>query len=504
MRKHTSILKCIIKRKEGWNIMENTEKEKKSRKWFEWHLYPEEPINLKSVVEIVIFSIIVFTCGFLYYRWNQVPVKEINILLENLSNGQRKIYGNETASEIISSDIKITFPMTSHREMIKDSSSVEINFNSVSEYLDYKNCSDLIKLSFYYDSLRNGRCIRDYDREYQILHARGVYNERRQIDGESCAPYKSEAIKAKIDSLRKCVKINPDSSYHYYINWSVSLPYCNRKSEQHDFYSDSICNSRFIVTNKEMCVEGHVFPPKKGTYNVSLQSKLIGAVRHQWYDIFNIYRPFKDDNVMDTPRWGRLEDISQSYINLVLNSNTIDSIKLTIDFVGVTEFSKMEPEPDSINMSRIVFTDPVKLYKIRVNGLKFHAKFVELENFQQIRVFSVTAIMSAFVLVFVIFLINSYFKLRRRYFNSKVTNNSIIRKLVKTIIVVFPMYILIYWTLVYFVNMRYIRNYYLKDILYNVITFLIILITLAVTDRKLRMRIVNYYHVIKQKIIRKK
>ena len=42
---------------------------------------------------------------------------------------------------------------------------------------------------------------------------------------------------------------------------------------------------------------------------------------------------------------------------------------------------------------------------IRHNGLRFHAKFRELENMQQIRVFFVTAIMSGFVTIFIVFII---------------------------------------------------------------------------------------------------
>ena len=214
----------------------------------------------------------------------------------------------------------------------------------------------------------------------------------------------------------------------------------------------------------------------------------------RWYNIFDIYYPFVDVNPMTTPRWGRLEDISQSYVNLKLNSCTIDSIQLTIDFVGVTEFSRMNPEPDIVNMNSIVFTDPVKLYKIRNHGLQFHAKFVELQNFQQIRVFSVTAIMSAFVLGFVVFIINAYFKLRKRYLLGQVLSSSLKRKLVKGIFIVIPMYIFIYWTSIYFI-IPHFDSSVVRILLCNIITFFVIFVVLSLFDSNLRKSIITYIKV---------
>ena len=66
--------------------MENNEKNelkkedfKREHGLFGWHLYPEDPIELKSVVEILCFSVIVSVCAYLYYRWNIVPNKEIEL-----------------------------------------------------------------------------------------------------------------------------------------------------------------------------------------------------------------------------------------------------------------------------------------------------------------------------------------------------------------------------------------------------------------------------------------
>ena len=109
---------------------------------------------------------------------------------------------------------------------------------------------------------------------------------------------------------------------------------------------------------------------------------------------------FWSDSQYQKPGWFRLEDISQAYYDVKLNSVMIDSIVLTFDFVGATTFSKMSPEPDEITMSSITFSDPEKMLDIRLHGLKFHARFVELENRQYIRLFAITAIMGGMVTIF--------------------------------------------------------------------------------------------------------
>ena len=84
------------------------------------------------------------------------------------------------------------------------------------------------------------------------------------------------------------------------------------------------------------------------------------------------------------PGWFTLNDISQAYFKFNINTSSIDSISLFIDFVGATEFSLMDPIPDRTTISGISFFEPEKIEKIKTRGLLFHAKFVELENRQNI------------------------------------------------------------------------------------------------------------------------
>ena len=119
---------------------------------------------------------------------------------------------------------------------------------------------------------------------------------------------------------------------------------------------------------------------------------------------------------LSRPQWYALYDISQSYYDLNFETS-FDGSMINIDFVGVSEFSKMIPEPDEIDMGSITFTDKNKLDRIRKKGLKFYVRHKELENFQNSRMFFVTAVMGALVAIFITFVVLSFFKVSRKIKN---------------------------------------------------------------------------------------
>lgn len=117
-----------------------------------------------------------------------------------------------------------------------------------------------------------------------------------------------------------------------------------------------------------------------------------------------------------------LYDLSQSYYHIKLNSN-IDSICLSLDFVGAVAFSNMYPTPDVITMNSIRFDNLEKIKEIKEHGLTFHASFIELEKQQNVRLFCITAVMSAITTVFIglLVLVGSKFlrKILRKKSNRK-------------------------------------------------------------------------------------
>lgn len=108
---------------------------------------------------------------------------------------------------------------------------------------------------------------------------------------------------------------------------------------------------------------------------------------------------------VDMPGWFDRHDISKAWYHINVNSASIDSINLKLDFVGSTEFSSMKITPDEIGANYIKFTDPFKILQIRKEGLIFYATFKDLENKQAIRCFALTAIMSGLIILLLTFLI---------------------------------------------------------------------------------------------------
>ena len=106
-------------------------------------------------------------------------------------------------------------------------------------------------------------------------------------------------------------------------------------------------------------------------------------------------------------------DVSQSYYDIRFDTD-LDSGRLCFDFVGVTEFSNMVPAPDTITMNSIIFSGKDKIRDLKSNGLKFHAKHIELQGFQNSRVFFLTTMMSALFAIFVTFIVLGLLKLAHR------------------------------------------------------------------------------------------
>jgi hypothetical protein len=71
----------------------------------------------------------------------------------------------------------------------------------------------------------------------------------------------------------------------------------------------------------------------------------------------------------------------------------------------------MHPAPDSINMSSILFTDQEKIREICVQGIKFHVKFDELVNRQNIRMFVLTSIIGGIFITLLVFIIIAIYNL---------------------------------------------------------------------------------------------
>ena len=454
--------------------LEQPESQTKKEKWFDWHFYPN-PLEVRSIIEIIVFLTIICLCGFLYYRWNVVPQRSFEFNVENL--GTNRVFDSKkndiTADSLslgIACHVKYVIPMTTHQEFVKDSTMFSTTFYPIYSYQKY---SKLIETTFVKDSIvRNSSsyitCFYGDSIIDGIMKETGLYEKyeswrNREYDGKEVLSY-LQTLKAEAESD---LCYHPDSSILVFSKHYGTLPYFSTKSGEIDTVYHGLnyevkyknVGNTNSYTNSYFWSEGSwaIFPydslhtSEKHSFG---SEQFLPSNRKQWNE-YNFLLPFRGGHPMETPSWLRLEDISQTYVDLKINSFTVDSIVLCMDFVGVTDFSNMEPSPDSIGMSKIIFSDPIKIFKIRADGLKFHAKFRELENIQEIRVFTVTTVMSAFTLALVIFVISAFLKIR----------NKLKRKLeqekasVKTIMYYgnlllwgLIIYHFIYWTIMYSVD----------------------------------------------------
>ena len=114
------------------------------------------------------------------------------------------------------------------------------------------------------------------------------------------------------------------------------------------------------------------------------------SIIYQYY-FLNRY-DYKEPNIFFTA-----EDISRAVEILWIEgvnepSSNIEIKELSFDYIGPAEFSDMNPEPDIKDVSRIVFKEAKKIDEILHKGLRFHVKFPDMENIQQMRMFGVTLV----------------------------------------------------------------------------------------------------------------
>lgn len=371
------------------------------KRWFSWHIWPKNDA-IQSVYEMVLFFLLLGICWYAYVEMNTVRTVKFEIDAACLKNtrSNETVLG-KTYSDILA-DITITSPMTNNADMLEksllDSSNVIIRFikNDVTsiDSLKYEEKHDS-DYSLYWGEART-QIINEYDSltanrwhlndvEFLFYSRSTYYDVHNHLSFLTENPFyklygeKREYIK------NNPLKINKDTSLiiSYYSVAENSVSYVGYSATKH--VDD---RSRVItVCQSQKTPRASVwFLPSGWIYKSTMISK---------------------------PDWFSLEDISQQYYDVKLRTHSIDSTRLKVDFCGVSEFSQMLPEPDEVGMSYILFTDFEKIEQIEKNGLLFHAKFKELENMQQIRLFLLTSIMAGIIIIIIVFLIISFYKLFR-------------------------------------------------------------------------------------------
>lgn len=120
--------------------------------------------------------------------------------------------------------------------------------------------------------------------------------------------------------------------------------------------------------------------------------------------ILSVHASISTPALRQPPYWRTLEDVSKLVEIIELGKKSSDTNvlwritnRLKIDYVGPAEFSGLTPEPDTITLNSIIYTNPQKLEEIGKNGLRFHVKFPDMENIQESRIFVVSGLLTGLV-----------------------------------------------------------------------------------------------------------
>lgn len=93
-------------------------------------------------------------------------------------------------------------------------------------------------------------------------------------------------------------------------------------------------------------------------------------------------------------------DISQMYVKFKIETD-IDSLQLTFNYWGNTEFSKMTPEPDRTDFNQIIFNNQLKIKQIKEHGLTFFVRFSDTTNIQNTRMFIIATAITILLTVWI-------------------------------------------------------------------------------------------------------
>ena len=332
----------------------------KVKKPFNWHVYPTtKDLRIKSFIEFGFYLFITAGLIYLFTIWHNMPERNIIFSVDKVRIDS--CYQDSTIS--ISAGVRLEIPMTNRN----------INYDGgLRTTLSLKK--DSVKINEYHEPKHDTINIKSLSSDIYDTIKTTSLTENLYL----------------ADSLIKYIKpldSNRTNSLIYFSLYYNRGPWGVRKPSKISY--DPVLGVKKDTTThsfRESHFHSKYFVTKVVYYFENDQSNLYCT---------------SEGEVLGRPVWYRLEDISQSYYNIRFNSSSMDSLSLEIDFKGAVDFSNMIPKPDEVGMGNIKFFNQDKIRQIEMNGLRFHAKFRELENMQTIRLFAVTTILGGILIIFV-------------------------------------------------------------------------------------------------------
>jgi len=381
--------------------------QRSNKKWFSWHLLPEpKDIPIQSVYEVICLIALLGVCLFVYLKMNHVNVVHCELGIACLKNQYYEKDYSVKDSDVIEEKsfapyANITFyqPMTRHDDLLKTyiegaTSPLEGN-------------GDIFVI---FGGKTLGRFQHPKYLESRFNWSQECNKVRNKMDSIITMEYPSEQRTPQF-FIHHSINIRDNMLYSYTGGKKEELiTLCTQSYDTilhwKKFYEDKESNS----LHSERVLSGRIFRGMKYfTVGIVPMAK----------SLFGEHNLF-----MGRPSMIALEDISQQYYDIKLDYFLLDSVDLTFQFVGATEFSDMIPEPDVMTMSSISFTDQRKIRQINQNGLRFHVRFKELENRQNVRLFFLTSTMSALLTILIVFVILGIYKFCKHMKEYRQENNS--------------------------------------------------------------------------------
>lgn len=381
-----------------------------------WYLFPKAGRHIHSLFEVIVYIAILIFCKGVFEDFNKVPHYIVSINAERLDNYRYLSKSSQNDSVYYLhyqiANLKLQIPMVSSEyeeseniegvysgDVRNDSFEIKCKKVSVVAPFLYEK-SDQIRLSsslspywqsiFYFASRNSG---------YQSVPS-------NQLSGDV---YKRKFYELRDTFIRKVRRTIPDSLsdivknfYRFKVSSNI-LDDGNLRNLEKGSQQEEETNKQYLCYAQNRGIE--MIEAKECEYvELSLGNNRSDESAH-----FYLKKDSTKNNqrhvAIERPKWLDRHDISRGWYKIFLNSSTIDSLELTIDFVGATDFYPMKIEPDERGSNYIKYSDVEKILQIQREGLDLYAQFRDLENQQTVRCFFVTAIISGLLIALLTFVI---------------------------------------------------------------------------------------------------
>lgn len=412
-----------------------------------WHFFPiGNELNIKSALEILFYIFLIVVGFWLYLRFNRVETKNVSLCAENLTDQTFYDKENRVFDTIIShsAKIKILIPKYDfHEEYFEKNNAKEIYRVSFSrEHKIFQRRLQLISDSISRFNYINGnyRSMRIFVDNIESFQFNGSDDNICYLLNDSINGFGRDSTERE-RNVRLFKKILVGSNYNEYFKDSPEWLIVEDKTKSLFARGDtipklrdlfySICEDSVPYLDKDSCLypldyfriefdNGYLTPDKKLTEDINQifysesnnkDVKNSGGINQMWISGINseVLNCTHEVSTMLFSKF-KIKDLSKTQYHINLESSTLDSIELEIEFIGPCSFGEMYPKPDEITSSSIKFNDQWKILTIKKHGLDFIVTFNKYENIQNIILFIIQAVISGLIIILITFIIIATYK----------------------------------------------------------------------------------------------